>query len=324
MKLGCGRFAQGCALVLVISASVHAQSGQQAETPARAAVVPLSLGQPQTDMAAASSQPMDTETLKPTTNLLGWPAAPLTEPISTDRPDFTETPDAVPYGHIQLESGYTFSYDKEKNVRVRSHTAPEFLLRVGIVKDFEIRIGWEGYTYYNTRQPVERQDGRTVMESAWDQGSNDLSLGSKIKFLEQDGLIPHLGLIAEISVPSGSANLSSGDVDPGAVLPWAYDLTDRWSVAGNIGFFLPSSEDGRFYQTTNSLTTAYGLTDRLGVFIEYYGLYPNTKDTDCAHTVDGGSTYLITDNLQLDWRIGFGLNEEADDFLAGVGLSWRF
>ena len=108
------------------------------------------------------------------------------------------------------------------------------------------------------------------------------------------------------------------------VFCWTYDLTDRLSVAGNVGLFVPTSEDGRFFQTTNSLTSAYALTDKLGAYVEYYGLYPNNKGTDCAHTVDGGFTYLITDNLQLDWRIGFGLNEEADDFLMGVGLSWRF
>ena len=310
-----------CALIVVLLPC--APLGAQPAASSQAADRPLSLGDAR-GVAAGATQPADSEGPQEASNVLGLPAAPLTEPMATDRPDFTETPDAVPYGHLQLESGYTFSYDKEKDVRVRSHTAPEFLLRVGIVKDFELRIGWEGYTYYNTRQPVERRNGRTVMESEWDQGSNDLSLGSKVKLLEQDGLVPHFGIITEISAPSGSANLSSGDADPGAVLCWAYDLTDRWSVAGNVGFFVPSSEDGRFLQTTNSLSAAYGLTDRLGAFIEYYALYPNTKDTDCAHTVDGGFTYLITDNLQLDCRIGAGLNEEADDFLTGVGLSWRF
>lgn len=89
------------------------------------------------------------------------------------------------------------------------------------------------------------------------------------------------------------------------------------------GLVRPKLSYGRFFQTTNSLTTAYGLADRLGAFLEYYGLYPNNKGTDCAHTVNGGFTYLITENLQLDWRIGTGLNEKADDFLTGVGISWR-
>src|SRR5215475_7721761 len=38
-------------------------------------------------------------------------AAPLTEPIDTDRPDFTESPETVPRGHFQLEDGFTFTLD---------------------------------------------------------------------------------------------------------------------------------------------------------------------------------------------------------------------
>jgi hypothetical protein len=58
-----------------------------------------------------------------------WPAAPLTEPLVTDRPDFTESAEAVPYGHFQLAVGYTFTFDRESKDRVRDHTAPEILLR---------------------------------------------------------------------------------------------------------------------------------------------------------------------------------------------------
>ena len=34
--------------------------------------------------------------------------------------------------------------------------------------------------------------------------------------------------------------------------------------------------------------------------------------------------YLLTPRIQLDARVGFGLNNEADDLFAGVGLSVLF
>ena len=37
----------------------------------------------------------------------------------------------------------------------------------------------------------------------------------------------------------------------------------------------------------------------------------------------GGLTFLIHCDFQVDWRVGFGLNEEADDFFTGVGFAWR-
>jgi hypothetical protein len=42
------------------------------------------------------------------------------------------------------------------------------------------------------------------------------------------------------------------------------------------------------------------------------------------HYLNGGFTYLVSDDIQLDLRAGFGLSDAADDFFAGPGLSIRF
>jgi hypothetical protein len=62
----------------------------------------------------------------------------------------------------------------------------------------------------------------------------------------------------------------------------------------------------------------------MGSYLEYFGIYPNDRGSDCAHTINGGFTFPITDNLQFDVRMGVGLNEEADDLFAGSGLAIRF
>jgi len=42
------------------------------------------------------------------------------------------------------------------------------------------------------------------------------------------------------------------------------------------------------------------------------------------HYFDGGLTYLISSDVQWDLRAGLGLNDAADDFFVGTGLSIRF
>jgi hypothetical protein len=42
------------------------------------------------------------------------------------------------------------------------------------------------------------------------------------------------------------------------------------------------------------------------------------------HYLNGGLTYLINNDVQFDVRVGWGLNEAAEDFFAGAGLSVRF
>lgn len=252
------------------------------------------------------------------------PPEPLNEPLVTDRPDFTESTEAVPAGHVQLEAGYTFPYDRERKDRVRDHTAPELLLRIGVIENFELRIGWNGYSWTDNRFEGETRGGRRVTRDDWTQGAHDLSLGFKYKFLEQDGLIPHFGVIGAITVPSGSAGVSSGDVDPELLLLWAYDITDSFAVAGNVGLAAPTDNGDRFFQASASLAAAFALSERLGAYVEYFGFYPNAKHSDAAHSVNAGLTYLLNNNFQIDWRIGAGLNEEADDFFMGVGFAWRY
>lgn len=274
------------------------------------------------DRAVLDAEPV--ESVEDGRGLFGLGAAPLTEPLVTDRPDFTESTDAVPWGHAQLEIGYTFTYDREGDERTRDHSFPETLLRIGLVEDIELRLGWSGVTMHETLAEVEGPRGRRFGKTERDTGNDDLSVGFKFKLLEQDGLVPHFGVITAISLPTGNATSTSGDVDPEVVLLWAYDVTDSFSVAGNILLAVPTSEKGRFFQSGASLTGAVALTDKLGAYVEYFGLYPSDREQDAEHTVNGGFTYLITDNLQLDVLAGFGLNEQAPDFFAGAGISIRF
>jgi hypothetical protein len=149
-------------------------------------------------------------------------------------------------------------------------------------------------------------------------------LGFKVKLLEQDELIPNFGVLAGFSVPTGSAGFSSGDVDPEVVLAWSYDITDWFSVAGNIGIASATSGDSRFVESSASLAGGFSITDELGAYVEWYGIYSSEEGTGPSNNINGGFTYLITPNLQLDWRIGAGLSQDAPDFQTGVGISWRF
>jgi hypothetical protein len=254
----------------------------------------------------------------------GLEAAPLDEPIVTDRPDFTESSVTVPYGHLQLEGGYTFTYDRESDTRNRTHTAPEFLLRIGVVDHFELRVGWEGYAW-NDNHTIERNDaGRSVRVDDWSQGASDLELGFKLELTEQDGLLPSSAFLFGMTVPTGSARISSGDVDPQAGWLWSYDLSERLALAGQFLLGMPTEGDARFVQGAASISLGIALSERWGAYLEYYSIFPNSKDTDAAHVADGGLTFAINDNLQLDWRAGVGLNEEADDFFTGIGFAWRY
>lgn len=246
---------------------------------------------------------------------------PMDEPLVTDRPDFTESTETIPTGHLQLESGYTFTYNKEGGTRTTEHTAPEMLWRVGLSDKVELRIGFDGYTYSDSLSSVPGGGGSRSRTS---QDANDLTLGLKVKLFEQEGWRPHFGIIASVSVPTGARGGTSGDVDPGIVLLWAYDLSDDTAIAGNIGIAVPTEDSHRFVQTTASLSYAFALTQKWGAYAEYFGVYPSSDTGHDAHFVNVGLTYLVNKDFQLDIRVGAGINDEADDFFTGIGFSKRF
>jgi hypothetical protein len=257
-------------------------------------------------------------------NFLGLDAAPLTEPIITDRPDFTESTAVVPWGHLQFESGYTFTYDDEDGTRSADQTFPEYLLRIGLVEDVELRIGWIGMSLAESWFEEKNDVGRTRDRDVHDDGATDMTVGGKIHLIDTHGLVPEFSIITELSIPTGGKTKTSGDVDPQVKLLWSYDLTDNLSLSGNLNFAVPTNDDDRrFFQTAASVSLGYKFSERWGAYTEYFGFYPNDRDTDCAHYFNGGFTFLITDNIQFDVRSGCGLNEEADDFFAGCGLSFR-
>jgi hypothetical protein len=245
-------------------------------------------------------------------------------PLVSDRPDFTESTETIPVGRLQLELGYTFTYDSEDGQRRRDHSAPELLLRIGLFECAELRLGWDGYSWFDEKTSERTDAGRYRHHEESTAASNDVSLGVKVKLAEQAGWRPHFGIIAAVTVPTGSTSLTSSDVDPELVVAWAYDLTEQLTIAGNLGVGWPTEESERFVQSFGSVALGVGLTDRIGMYTEYFGIFPNADRTDCAHSFNAGFTYLLHEDLQFDIRAGFGLNEEADDFFSGVGLVWRF
>lgn len=249
---------------------------------------------------------------------------PRDGPLVTDRPDFTESTQTVRAGRLQLESGYTFTYNRDDGVRTKQHTYPEILLRVGLVRDVELRIAWAGWTrsedFFHARNDV----GRTVAMAGSVTGGNDLSLGFKYHIADQEGLRPDLGVIVAADIPTGHAAFSSGDVDPFVGLLWAYDLDADWSIAGNINFAMPTTDGRRIFEPQSSVSVGYAISDEVGAYVEYFGFYPASGNNADTHYVNSGLTFLITDDFQIDVRAGAGLNDDSDDFFTGVGFAWRF
>ena len=239
--------------------------------------------------------------------------------IETDRPDFTEASTTVGRGRVQFEMGYTFTEDNDGVTRTSNHSYPELLIRIGLFREwFELRI-------------ANNMAGETLATggiSDSDGGMEDMYLGCKIALSPQCGWLPEMALMLQMTVPTGADDFTDDEVLPGLNWLYGWDVTEHISCGGSTQGNRARDDGGHFYtEFAQSMTIGYGLTDRLGAYTEWSAFFPHSAlapDTKPQHYFDGGFTYLVTDNFQLDIRGGVGLNDAADDYFVGSGLSVRF
>ena len=80
-----------------------------------------------------------------------------------------------------------------------------------------------------------------------------------------------------------------------------------------------------FSEFNQSFSLGRSWSEKLGSYTEWYVLAPTDADTNRPENYfNAGFTYLFNKNVQWDIRAGVGLNEAADNFFVGSGLSLRF
>lgn len=231
----------------------------------------------------------------------------------TDRPDATESPVTVASGVFQLESGYTFGKVEGSSI----HTLGEVLLRVGVADVLELRFGVNSYRWVRGQNTSGR-------------GLQDSTIGLKLQLLDNGGRrgfgSPQVAVLASTSLPTGSSLLSQDKLQPVIRLAVGWDLSERLALGTNV-FYAHTNDvlvDQRFHQAGATVALGIGLTDRWGAYAEYFGTYTVVRDGPREDYVNGGVTFLVESDFQLDARIGYGLNSLDEDFFVGFGSGVRW
>ena len=242
--------------------------------------------------------------------------------LVADRPDFTEATSTVGRGNLQFEFGYTFGVDDRDGVRTRSHSYGEPLLRAGVLSDrLELRLGGGAATLSTESQGY----------AATETGLNDLYLGVKVALTEQRGILPATTILPQMTVPTGSEAFSAGRSLPGVNFLYSWDFTERVSLAGSTQVNAAVGDSNQDYREwAQSLSCGVALGGRAGVYGEWYAFVPSGLGVPAGraaarteHYLNGGLTWLANEDLQWDLRVGFGLNDAAQDVYVGAGVVFR-
>lgn len=240
--------------------------------------------------------------------------------LVTDRPDQTESASVVAPGFFQLETGVLFTREDADGQEIDVLEGPGTLARIGLGNRTELRLAWAGLVEVDAKGELD--------------GVADAELGGKVILRTGADGGPEVAFLTGVSLPVGDDELTSDRYDPSFRLSVAHDLSDRVSLGYNLGMAWSSEataeEDGgeavreTFSRFVYTAALGFALGERLGAFAEVFGEEPVDAPGSSAVSVDGGFTYLVRPNLQLDLFGGAGLTDDAADWFVGTGLSVRW
>lgn len=233
--------------------------------------------------------------------------------LVTDRPDQTESSAVVPFKSFQFETGFIMENNETDLLEQQSFAYNTTLLRYGVLKNFELRLGFE----YLGEKTKTKNTGSTQTLS----GAGPLFTGFKVKIAEEAGWVPEMAFLGALVLPITSNDDFMPQYTASSMrFAFSHTLSERLSLGYNLGaeWDGESAAPGYYY----SVALGIGITDKLGMFVESYGTLKDGGNSE--NLLDAGFTYLISPNLQLDASGGIGINEKATDNFVSLGLSYRY
>lgn len=232
------------------------------------------------------------------------PAAPA--PLVSDRPGFTNSSEVVGPGVTQLEAGVARTTTSFLNGGGQTTDLPQATLRRGLTQTLELRIGLPDYFSSKTNGS----------------GFGDGSLGLKWKFYQSKNGNTKVALTPSLVIPSRQRVYSSGQYDPAVTLGAQTVSGARWGVSTNLTLSNPTVNGQRLFTVSPSAAVSYQITQALSAYGDVFDSFP--KQSLPTPIADGGFTYLVTPNLQLDAETGIGLGGSAPVRFYSGGVAIRF
>lgn len=225
------------------------------------------------------------------------------EPISTDRPDQTESPSTLPFKFFQMEIGMNIE-SEEKELQF---VLPTILWRVGIFKSTELRLTTDVISFKDNTQRYKV-------------GLSPIGIGFKTAICEERKARPAIAFIGNMEIPYLSTkNVRTTYFAPSFKFAFEHSLPKNISLGYNGGM----EWDGYSPHPTfiYTLVNGFSVKEKWYLYYEFFGGFPIKEKS--THSFDVGVAYGIKNNMQLDLSGGMQLYPFAKAWYASLGYSFR-
>lgn len=228
---------------------------------------------------------------------------------SPDRPGIGNGSYITPANMVGLEAGVEFSVNsgEQQSNSSQQVNIGQLLIRYGITDNLEARVNLGSYSSAEVSL-IGAEVTRT--------GFQDISIGTKYNFLSGTGT-PNVSALAEVSLPAGDDEFSSGEVVPTLGILADHAVNEDLAISSNLGysFGVGDLEDSWLF----TLTPGFSIGSNMGAYAGYAGVYYGNVN---QHWAEGGLTYGLESGVQLDINLGYETEDEI--FFIGVGFAQGF
>ena len=299
-----------CGAVLFCAAANHVALAQQAQVSSQE---PAATNEP---AAAPAPDKSGYSLLDPTpdSQLRGF---------APDRPPKADSAYTVDAGHFQYETDLLNYLDTNiGGATTKLYQAFDPVWKLGLTNwaDFELQ-----FNGYQNLVATSNATGTVVSKGF---GFGDVLLKSKINLFGDDGGSAALAVIPYVKIPSGTLNISNGVVEAGLIAPLQVKLPQDFGLTlmTELDVLKNANDSGRHPNFVNLINLNHPVPGikNLSASIEFFSSIGTDVNTPPIYTLDTALIYAVTDNVQLDCGVDFGLNKAAPNLQVFTGLSQRF
>src|SRR5262249_51887364 len=152
-----------------------------------------------------------------------------------------------------------------------------------------------------------------------------LSYGLKLLVSKQNRWLPGSALIVQGFSPTGGSHGSNTDSQVIATYVAGWQLPNRWKFDFAIRYGTASEENDHFHTWAPSAVVKVPIGEKWAGHVEYFGIFTSGKEQNSTkHFISPGLHYLVNRDLEIGFRLGWGLNDQSARFFSNVGLGWRY
>jgi len=255
-------------------------------------------------------------------NLFHRTPTELRRPLSTDRPDRTESPYTVDAGVFQAEVDlFTYGGDAsaggEPGVQSNSFAVLPFNVKAGLLPNVDLQVvletwAWNQQTAGGSTQR-QRGLGAITVRTKFNLWGND---GGRTAF----AVMPFVAFVSDPGSTQRVFNL-------GVILPFKVELGAGWGLGTmlEVDVAREGPDTPRRVAMVGSASVGRGITGPLSFYVEVYGgTILRDASTVWDATGDVGLTLGLGRNVQLDAGLNLGFTRVAEDVNPFLGLAVRF